>query len=150
MPEESQAPATPQAEPAKPAAKAAPAKPPALETKPFSEFIEEHYLPALRKALVDFGAADAIVQFLKAPIAVQGVPGGGLCAQVVGHWSDREFRIYFPKEDISGTKAFSYTEKGAPASTLEPFLIDERKITLDLLISAAILRLQAQKWLGRN
>ncbi|MGB3208973.1 MAG: DUF2996 domain-containing protein, partial [Crinalium sp.] len=35
-------------------------------------------------------------------------------------------------------------------STLEPFLIDERKVTLDLMVFGVIQRLNAQKWLVRN
>ncbi|MDE5116328.1 MAG: DUF2996 domain-containing protein, partial [Trichodesmium sp. St2_bin2_1] len=35
-------------------------------------------------------------------------------------------------------------------ATLEPFLIDERKITLNLLVFGVIQRLNAQKWLSLN
>ena len=35
-------------------------------------------------------------------------------------------------------------------ATIEPFLLDERKITLDLLVFGVIQRLNAQKWLGGN
>lgn len=146
----SDAPAQPEAAAAKPTAAKPAAKPAPVEAKPFDDFIKQDYLPALEKALLAKGATQLTLRFIKAPIELSGLPAGGLCAQVVANWSDREFRIFFPKNDINGTKGFSYTEKGAPLSTLEPFLIDERKATLDLLVTGAVLRLQAQKWIGRN
>ncbi|MEM9771033.1 MAG: DUF2996 domain-containing protein [Cyanobacteria bacterium P01_D01_bin.73] len=135
----------------KPAAKKK-AKPPKLEDKPFEEFVKEHYLPELEKALVAQGMDDLTLSFAKEPVAVGGLPGAGLCSQVIGNWfsGDREFRVYFPKDDIKGIKTFSYAETGSSSSILESFLIDERKVTLDLLVSGVVLRLQAQKWIGRN
>ena len=127
-------------------------KPPKVEDKPFAEFIKGHFLPALEEALKGEGIGDLSISFVKEPVAVGGLPGAGLCSQVVGTWEggDREFRVYFPKDDIKGIKTFSYAETGASSSILESFLIDERKITLDLLVSGVLLRLQAQKWIGRN
>ena len=127
-------------------------KPPKVEDKPFAEFVKGHFLPALDNALTEQGISDLTLSFVKEPVAVGGLPGAGLCSQVVGNWDggDREFRVYFPKDDITGIKTFSYAETGASSSILESFLIDERKITLDLLVSGVILRLQAQKWIGRN
>lgn len=127
-------------------------KPPKVEDKPFTEFIKVHFLPGLQTALEAEGIADLTLAFVKEPVAVGGLPGAGLCSQVVANWDggDREFRVYFPKDDITGIKTFSYAETGASSSILESFLIDERKITLDLLIAGVLLRLQAQKWIGRN
>ncbi|MGB3653084.1 MAG: DUF2996 domain-containing protein, partial [Rivularia sp. (in: cyanobacteria)] len=51
--------------------------------------------------------------------------------------------------DIKGKKAFSCNEGKRP-STLESFLIDERRITLDLMVFGVVQRLNGQKWLGRN
>ncbi|RFP59700.1 MAG: DUF2996 domain-containing protein [Limnothrix sp. CACIAM 69d] len=133
------------------APKAAPAKEkaPKPEDKPFGEFIETEYLPALQKALVDRGVAGLALQFVNATVPIKGLEDNQ-CSQVIGSWGDREFRVYFPKDDINATKGFSYTEKGGPHSTLEPFLIDERKASLDLLVNAVALRLRAQKWIERN
>jgi hypothetical protein len=126
-------------------------KPPKPEDKPFSEFITQEFIPALKTDWAARGIDDLELSFIKESIPVPGV-GGGLCRQVIGHWQggDREFRVYFPKEDISGIKGFSYTEKGAVPATLESFLIDERRITLALLVSGVALRVQAQKWIGHN
>lgn len=138
--------ATPAAAQAKPPKKE---KPPQPEDKPFQEFITQDLIPALQADWAQRGISDLNLMFVKEAIPVPGV-GSGLCRQVIGRWGDREFRVYFPKEDIKGVKAFSYTEKGANPATLESFLIDERRITLDLLVSGVALRLQAQKWIGRN
>jgi hypothetical protein len=62
----------------------------------------------------------------------------------------RQFNIYFPAEDIKGPRAFSCFEGSSQPSTLEPFLIDERKIDLDLLVFYVVQRLNGQKWLGPN
>ncbi|HEY9688611.1 MAG TPA: DUF2996 domain-containing protein [Coleofasciculaceae cyanobacterium] len=134
--------ATPKAAPAK-------EKAPKPEDKPFGEFIKTEYLPALQKALTDRGVAGLTLQFVQAAVPVQGL-GDTQCSQVIGIWGDREFRVYFPKDDINATKGFSYTEKGGRHSTFEPFLIDERKATLDLMVTAVALRLRAQKWIERN
>ncbi|NES81812.1 MAG: DUF2996 domain-containing protein, partial [Moorea sp. SIO2B7] len=47
-------------------------------------------------------------------------------------------------------KAFSYATNGAKPSTIESFMIDERKVTLDLMVMYTIQRLNSQKWLSRN
>lgn len=138
------------APPAKAAAKKE--KAPALEDKPFAEFIQQHFLPALKDGLAKQGVQDLELRFEKQKIPVVGFSGEPECWQIIGRWNGgwREFRVYFTKEDIQGPRAFSYAENRGKPSTLEPFLIDERKITLDLLVFGVIQRLNAQKWLVRN
>lgn len=132
----------------KPAAKKE--KAPAVEDKPFLEFMEQHYVPALQKAIATEGVRDLTLKFAKQPIPLKGVQLGE-CWQVAGSWQNgyRQFNLYFPEENIQGKKAFSCNEGKAP-STLESFLIDERKVTLDMLVSRLVYRLNGQKWLGRN
>ncbi|MGL5939956.1 MAG: DUF2996 domain-containing protein [Waterburya sp.] len=149
--------AKPKAEkaPAKPAAKEAKAKkpkPPSLEDKPFSEFIQEHYLPALKEAMAKEGIDDAELTFVQQGVPIKGANANEPCWQVVGKWQngDRAFNLYFPDENISGQKAFSYSTYGNSPSTIESFMIDERKVTLDLLVLYTMQRLNAQKWLTRN
>jgi hypothetical protein len=159
------APKDPADKPAKtPAAKAADGKPdakaakakkekaPAVEDKPFTEFIEQDYLPALRTALAKQGADDVDLAFTKDKIKAVAFNQTEESWQVVGSWQDgkRRFNIYFPSEDINKPKIFSCSANGANASTLESFMIDERKVTLDLLVLYTIQRLNAQKWLARN
>lgn len=142
-----------QPKPEKPAAGAAKPKkekPPAVEDKPFTEFIEQYFNPALKKALTAQGLDDVELNFSK-----QGLPmatANEQCWQVSGNWHNgqRQFKIYFLDEDISGPKAFSYTTSGGKPSTVESFMIDERKITLDLMVLYTLQRLNGQKWLTRN
>jgi len=139
----------------KPAPKAKKEKAPALEDKPFSDFVQQDYLPALKNSLAKQGIQNLDLTFEKQKILVPGYSSAPECWQVVGRWSSgpkqpRQFNIYFLKEDIQGPKAFSYSESGGKPSTLESFLIDERKVNLGLLIYGALQRLNGQKWLVRN
>ena len=127
------------------------AKAPGVESKPFPEFIEQDYLPALQKALNTQGVANLDLKFVKQKFP----PGLGVnedCWQVVGKWQDgkRQFNVYFPNEDITAQKVFTCSLNGNQPSTIEPFLGDERKITLDLLVIGVVQRLNAQKWLTLN
>ncbi len=140
------------AESEKTAAKAAKKeKPPALEDKPFEEFMQQHYLPALQAAITKEGVPDVKLTFAKQKYSIIGFTSAEECWQVIGSWQGgkRQFNVYFPEENIQGKKGFSCNE-GKKPSTLESFLIDERKITLDLLVSRLVYRLNGQKWLGRN
>ncbi|HEY9794119.1 MAG TPA: DUF2996 domain-containing protein [Leptolyngbyaceae cyanobacterium] len=136
----------------KPAAKAKKEKAPAVEDKPFTEFIEQDYLPALKSAFAKQGIEDVEVIFTKDKIQISGLSQTDECWQVAGSWKNgqRQFNIYFPGEDINKQKAFSWATNGAKPSTLESFMIDERKVTLDLIVFYTMQRLNAQKWLARN
>ncbi|MEH2314925.1 MAG: DUF2996 domain-containing protein [Nostoc sp.] len=139
----------------KPAAAAKAAKKekaPAVEDKPFVEFIEQDYLPALQKAIAQQGVQDLQVSFAKQKVPITGFESSEECWQIIGSWTEigqRQFNLYFPEEDIQGKKGFSCNE-GKKPSTLESFLIDERRITLDLLVFGLVQRLDGQKWLGIN
>ena len=145
---------------AKPAAKAKKEKPPKLEDKPFAEFIQEHYLPALKEAMAGSGIENADLTFVQQGVPIEGVSANEPCWQVVGKWQNgdkpngmtslRQFNIYFPDEDIKGQKAFSSSTYGNAPSTIESFMIDERRVNLELLVMYTIQRLNAQKWLTRN
>ncbi|MBD2137205.1 DUF2996 domain-containing protein [Anabaena sp. FACHB-1237] len=126
-------------------------KPPALEDKPFQEFIQQHYLPALQEAISKEGVADVQLKFAKQKYPIIGFTSGEECWQIIGSWQNgqRQFNLYFPEENIQGKKGFSCNE-GKQPSTLESFLIDERKTTLELLVTRLVYRLNGQKWLGRN
>jgi hypothetical protein len=133
----------------KPAAKKE--KPPVVEDKPFEEFIQQEYLPALQKVITQEGVPDLQLTFAKQTYPIIGFHSAEECWQIIGSWQNgqRQFNVYFPEADIQGKKGFSCNE-GKKPSTLEPFLIDERKITLDVLVSRLVYRLNGQKWLGRN
>ena len=127
-------------------------KPPAVEAKPFADFINQDYLPALTQALAAQGITDLHVALERSKIAIKGLENEPECSQVIGHWNGgkRQFNVYFFDDNIQGQRALSCIDLGTIASTLEPFLIDERKVTLDLLVAGVVLRLNSQKWLLRN
>ncbi|AFY60269.1 DUF2996 domain-containing protein [Synechococcus sp. PCC 6312] len=135
MSEESVTPGTTEATPTTPVKKE---KPPAVEAKPFAEFIQQDFLPALTHALQAKQVQNVSLAFTDGQIQGQWQPG------------QHQFNLYFLDEDIQGRKAFSETMGGVPSSTIEPFLCDERKVTLDLLVFGIVQRLNAQKWLGGN
>lgn len=131
-------------------AKAKKEKPPAVEDKPFAEFIEQHFIPDLKKALGEQGVKNLDLSFSKQSIPI--ATDNEQCWQVIGNWQNRQrqFEIYFLDENISGQKAFSCTATNGKPSTIESFMIDERKVTLDLLVLYTLQRLNGQKWLARN
>ena len=145
MSEETKAKATPAK--AKPARKP---KPPKLEDKPFLEYMEEHFTPALKTALDEQGLSNVELAFKKDKISVAGYDSSPECWQVNGNLDNRQFSLYFLEEDINGQKAFSCTIDGKKPSTLESFMIDERRANLGLMILFLLKRLNGQKWLGRN
>lgn len=137
---------------AKPAAKAKKEKPPAIEDKPFNEFIEQYFTPALKEALAKKGGTDIELKFIQDKLPIEGSPSSEKYWQITGNWqqTQRQFNLYFLNGDIAGQKAFSYGLNGKPPSTLESFMIDERKVTLDLLLLYTVQRLNGQKWFGDN
>ncbi len=145
----------PAAKPAGDAAKPAAAKKekaPALEDKPFAEFIQQDFMPALTAKLAKQGVEDLELTLAKEKIPVIGYANAPECSQIIGRWNDgwREFRVYFIEDNLQAQRGFSYAENKGKPSTIEPFLIDERKITLDLLLFGVVQRLNGQKWLVRN
>jgi hypothetical protein len=138
----------------KPAAKKK-EKPPKLEDKPFNEFMEQHYLPSLKEAMAKEGIEDLSLEFAKRKLEVIGQSGDDPYWQVQGQWTeegegDRKFNIAFIDEDISGQKVFTLASNGKVPSTVEQFMGDERRITLDLMVLYTLQRLNGQKWLTRN
>jgi len=142
---------TPKPAAAKPAAAAKEKKPKAaaVEDKPFTEFMEQDFTPALKKAFTGEGIEDLQLTFTKAGIPIS---SNEECWQLKGNWQkgQRQFNLYFLDEDIKGKKAFSYATNGIKPSTIESFMIDERKVTLDLMVLYTMQRLNGQKWLARN
>ena len=122
---------------------------PPVEDKPFPEFIQQHYEPALKEALTQQGLDDLELEFKTDQFPL---PDVGECPQVVGKWDGgkRSFNLYFLDEDIKGQKAFSYSATGGAPSTIESFMIDEKKVNLELLVMYTVQRLNGQKWLSRN
>ncbi len=133
-----------------PAAKAKKEKPPALEDKPFADFVQQHLVPAIQAGLTTQGWTDLNLQFAKGSVSISGLAGIPDCWQIIGQGQagKRQFNLYFFDENIQGQRGFSCTSNSGLTSSIESFLIDERKITLDLLMFGLMKRLNAQQWLS--
>ena len=144
-PEPAQAGAT-AASAAAPAA-AAKVKPPAPEDRPFAEFVPQLLLPALSREVEAYGGPAPELSFEQGAMPVVGSP----CWMVRGSLpGERRFWLCFTADDISSAKTIAVSEGGGEPSLLESFLIDEKKITLALIVSRLVQRLNGQKWLGPN
>ena len=122
-------------------------KPPKPEDKPFKAFLEEDLIPGLESALKAKGQSLQKILLVKGQRPVVRYE----CWSIQGILSsDRRFWISFSKESITSVKTIALAEAGSEASLLESFLIDERKVTLSLIISRVLQRLNGQKWLGKN
>jgi hypothetical protein len=145
----SEAPAakTPGAKPAGAAAEAK-VKPPAPEDKPFSEFVPQLLLPALAKECQAYGGPAPNLVFEEGPMPVV----GGNCWMVKGDLpAERRFWLCFATPELGAIKTIALAEGGSRVpSLLESFLIDEKKMTLALIVSRLVQRLNGQKWLGPN
>jgi hypothetical protein len=62
----------------------------------------------------------------------------------------RRFWLCFGSADITSPKLIALAEAGSEPTLLESFLIDEKRMSLPLLVSRLLQRLNGQKWLGRN
>jgi len=77
---------------------------------------------------------------------------GGNCWMVKGDLpGERRFWLCFATPELGAIKTIALAEGGSDApSLLESFLIDEKKMTLALIVSRLVQRLNGQKWLGPN
>jgi Protein of unknown function (DUF2996) len=135
---------------AAPAAKAKKEKLPAIEDQPFADFVQQHLVPAIQTSLTAQGWTDLSLQFTNSPVSISGLAGIPDCWQIIGQGQQgkRQFNLYFFDENIQGQRGFSCTSDSGRTSSIESFLIDERKMTLDLLMFGLMKRLNAQQWLS--
>lgn len=123
------------------------AKPPAPEDQPFETFVPQLLLPALAKEVQSYGGPAPELAFCQGPMPVV----GSECWMVTGELpGERRFWLCFTEANIASAKTIAVAEAGASPSLLESFLIDEKKMTLALLVSRLVQRLNGQKWLGAN
>ncbi len=122
-------------------------KPPAPEDKPFAEFVPQLLLPALAKEIQSYGGPAAELSFEQGPMPVVGMD----CWMVKGCLpGERRFWLCFTTDDINASKTVAIAEAGSEPSLLESFLIDEKRMSLALIVSRLVQRLNGQKWLGPN
>ena len=136
------------AKPAEKAAKPAPKpKPQKPEDKPFPEFIDTLFLPAVVEQLK---SNDITAERLERVDGDRPVVGGS-CPMVIGELpGGRRFWLCFAKADINSQKVIALADPGSEPTLLESFLIDEKRTSLALLVSRLLQRLNGQKWLGGN
>ena len=131
--------------PAKPIAK--PKKELPVEKKPFQEFINLHLIPSLTEEINQRGLEINNINLTNTnrPIA------GDKCWVINCEIKDTcNFWLSFEKDDISSLKSISLSKPNQQPSIIESFLIDEKRITLKLIISRVLQRLNGQKLIGVN
>ena len=118
-----------------------------IEKKPFQEFINIHLIPALTEEINQRGLEinNINLENTNRPIA------GDKCWVINCDIKDTcSFWLSFEKEDISSLKSISLSKPNQKPSIIESFLIDEKRITLKLIISRVMQRLNGQKLIGIN
>ena len=131
--------------PAKPITK--PKKELPVEKKPFQEFINIHLIPALTEEINQRGFEINNINLTNTnrPIA------GDKCWVINCEIKDTcNFWLSFEKDDITSLKSISLSKPNQKPSIIESFLIDEKRITLKLIISRVLQRLNGQKLIGVN
>jgi len=118
-----------------------------IEKKPFQEFVNDHLIPYL---IEEINQRVLEINYIKLkntnrPIA------GDKCWVINCEIKDTcSFWLSFEKDDISSLKSISLSKPNQTPSIIESFLIDEKRITLKLIISRVLQRLNGQKLIGVN
>ena len=118
-----------------------------IEKKPFQEFINNHLIPSLKEEINQrgFEINNINLKNTNRPIA------GDKCWVINCEIKDTcNFWLSFEKDDISSLKSISLSKPNQKPSIIESFLIDEKRITLKLIISRVLQRLNGQKLIGVN
>ena len=118
-----------------------------IEKKPFSEFINEHLIPEIKNEFKNRGKVINTINIEKTnrPISED------ICWVIYCEVHETcNFWLSFERDDITSPKSFSLCKNYEKPSIIESFLIDEKKITLKLIISRILQRLNGQKLIGAN
>jgi len=127
--------------------KAKPVKEPPIEKKPFKEFVNDYLIPEIKNEFKSKGKEINKINLQKTrrPIAED------ICWVIYCEINDTcNFWLSFERDDITSLKSFSLCKNYEKPSIIESFLIDEKKITLKLIISRILQRLNGQKLIGAN
>ncbi|EHA8590224.1 putative Serine/threonine-protein kinase STE20 [Cocos nucifera] len=127
--------AEPAAKAAAPAVKKAPEKPKKPPPKPLPQLMEEDLIPSLKATL----EAQEDVSQIELSFRDNRLEGSFLKKDI-----PYNFWAFFPNGELTGPKAFSLSSYGYEASTVEPFLIDERRVSAQLVVFWIRKRLAAQ------
>ncbi|KDP45171.1 hypothetical protein JCGZ_15036 [Jatropha curcas] len=115
---------------------AAPKRKPAKEpVKPLPQLMEEDVIPSLKAIL------ETKEDVTELELTFQDNRLEGSFKKKGNPYS---FWAFFPNGDLTGPKGFSLSSYGSEASNVEPFLVDEKKITAKLIVFWVEKRLAAQ------
>ena len=106
-----------------------------------------HLIPALDDELTNRGLELEYINLTKTLRTIDGDECWVIYCQIK---EICKFWLSFEKDDISSTKSISLSKSDQKPSIIESFLIDEKRITLKLIISRILQRLNGQKLIGVN
>ena len=118
-----------------------------IEKKPFQEFINIHLIPSLTEEINQRGLEINNINLKNTNRPIAGDKCWVINCEIKNTCS---FWLSFEKEDISSLKSISLSRPNQKPSIIESFLIDEKRITLKLIISRVLQRLNGQKLIGVN
>ena len=122
-------------------------KPIPIEKKPFIEFVNGHLLPSI---INEFNKRGFEVNEINLKNTIRPIAGDKCWVLYCEIKDICNFWLSFEKEDISSLKSISLCKSNQKPSVIESFLIDEKRITLQLIISRILQRLNGQKLIGNN
>ena len=118
-----------------------------VEKKPFQEFIKIHLIPALIEEINKRGLEINNINLTNTNRPIAGDKWWVINCEIKDTCN---FWLSFEKDDISSLKSISLSKPNQKPSIIESFLIDEKRITLKLIISRVLQRLNGQKLIGVN
>ncbi len=118
-----------------------------VEKKPFQEFINIHLIPALTEEINQRGLEINNINLTNTNRPIAGDKCWVINCEIKNTCN---FWLSFERDDISSSKSISLSKPNQKPSIIESFLIDEKRITLKLIISRVLQRLNGQKLIGVN
>ena len=118
-----------------------------IEKKPFDEFVNIDLIPSIKN---EFNQRGLEVEEINLKYTFRPVAGDKCWVVYCAIKNTCNFWLSFDKQDITSSKRFSISTNNQNASVIESFLIDEKRITLKLIISRILHRLNGQKLIGDN
>ena len=118
-----------------------------VEKKPFQEFINIHLIPTLVEEINQRGLQINNINLTNTNRPIAGDKCWVINCEIKNTCN---FWLSFEKDDISSLKSISLSKPNQKPSIIESFLIDEKRITLKLIISRVLQRLNGQKLIGVN
>ena len=118
-----------------------------VEKKPFDEFVNSYLIPTL---VNEFKTRGFEIEDINLKNTIRPIAGDKCWVIYCQIKNTCDFWLSFEKDDISSTKSISLSKPYQKPSIIESFLIDEKRITLNLIISRIFQRLNGQKLIGVN